>query len=171
MATTVRLTFIAGGLIHRAETSTLLKQSATLDRMARRQRVRICVWLIVLGLGNFFLYAISYAIIGGDAHNGAIRDGEYFVRGHFVHTATGMERPVRAWVWYYSYLHSISIWPSIAAVLLSMLALARPHIMATYKHGIVRGGTLVTVISTLIVFVTMLIMVTFIVHFVNTVYP
>jgi len=126
---------------------------------------------MVLGLSNFLLYTTSYAIIGGDAHNGVIKDGKYYVMGHFVHTATGEVREVRPWVWYYSYLHSISIWPSIAVVLLSMLALARPHIMATYKRGIVRGGTLVTVMSTLIVFVTMIIMVTFIVHFVNTVYP
>ncbi len=139
--------------------------------MDRRGRVRICVWLMVLGLGNFLLYTIGYAIIGGDAHNGTIEDGKYYVMGHFVHTPGGVKDDVPRWVWYYSYLHSISIWPSIAAVLLAMLTLARPHIMATYKRGIVRGATLVTVMSTLIVFVTMIIMLTFIVHFVNTVYP
>lgn len=123
---------------------------------------------MVLGLGNFLAYAIGYAVIGGDAHNGSIRDGQYFVRGHFIHYASGAEQTVSRRVWIYSYVHSISIWPSIATVLLAMLVLARPHIIATYQQGIVRGSTLVTVISTLIVFVTGVIMMNFSVEFVRT---
>ncbi len=64
-------------------------------------------------------------------------------------------------------MHSISIWPSIATVLLAMLVLARPHIMATYQHGIVKGTTLVTVMATVIVFATALIMIWFVVAFVT----
>ncbi len=134
--------------------------------MERRRRIRICVWLIILGLGNFIGYATVYAIIGGDAPNGRIDEaGQHFVRGHFVHASSGFECEVSRGVWIYSYLHSISIWPSIATVLLAMLMLARPHIMATYQHGIVRGTTLVTVMATVIVFVTSLIMLAFIVEF------
>ncbi len=134
--------------------------------MERRRRIRICVWLIILGLGNFICYATVYAIIGGDAPNGRIDEtGQHYVRGHFVHASSGYECEVTRGVWIYSYLHSISIWPSIATVLLAMLMLARPHIMATYQHGIVRGTTLVTIMATVIVFVTSLIMLAFIVEF------
>ncbi|MFQ5412708.1 MAG: hypothetical protein ACE5EC_10440 [Phycisphaerae bacterium] len=138
--------------------------------MDRRRRIRFCVWLIILGIGNFILYAIIYAIIGGDAPNGEIDEaGRHFVRGHFIHTAQGHERDVPRWVWIYSYIHSITIWPSIAAVLLAMLTLARPHILATYQRGIMKGSTLVTVMATVIVLVTSMIMLVFILEFVRTV--
>lgn len=126
--------------------------------MDRLRRNRLCVWIITLGLSNFLFYAVAYAIIGGDAPNGYIkeRDGQlvHYVRGHFVHRAIGYEQDVPRWVWHYSYVHSILIWPSIAGVLLSMLVLARPHIMATYSEGVMRGSTLVTVLMTLIVVMT-----------------
>jgi hypothetical protein len=135
----------------------------------RRTRNRICVWLIILGLGNFIVYAAIYAVIGGDAPNGYIKEADgrltYYVRGHFVHRSVGYEQDVPRWVWIYSYLHSISIWPSIAAVLLAMLVLARPHIMATYQRGVMTGATLVTVMATLIVVVTSAVMIWFIKDF------
>jgi hypothetical protein len=137
--------------------------------MDRRKRNRVCVWLILFGLSNFIVYATVYAIIGGDAQNGGIRDdGTWFVRGHHVHRLLGYEQDVPRWVWIYSYIHSISIWPSIAVVLLAMLFLARPHIVATYHQGIVQGPTLVTVMATVIIFVTSIIMFWFIVGFVRT---
>jgi hypothetical protein len=135
--------------------------------MDRRTRNRLCIWLIILGLSNFIVYAVVYAMIGGDAPNGYIRDGLYYVRGHFVHRTIGYEQDVPKWVWVYSYLHSISIWPSIAAVLLAMLVLARPHILATYQNGLMKGTTLITVLVTLIVFVTGVILVKFVVDFVR----
>ncbi len=142
--------------------------------MDRRTRNRICIWLIVLGLGNFILYAVGYAVIGGDAPNGYIKQIDaklvYYVRGHFVHRTIGYEQDVPRWVWIYSYIHSISIWPSIAAVLLAMLVLARPHIMATYQRGIVSGASLVTVMATVIVLVTTVIMILFAVDFVRRLY-
>ncbi len=134
--------------------------------MDRLKRNRICVRLIIIGLSNFIVYAIFYAIIGGDAPNGYIKNAAghsvYYVRGHFVHPSIGYEQDVTKWVWLYSYIHSISIWPSIAAVLLAMLVLARPHIMATYTNGIIHGATLVTVLATVIVVVTSASMVWFI---------
>lgn len=134
--------------------------------MDRRKRNRICVWLIILGLSNFLAYATVYAIIGGDAQNGGIRaDGTCYVRGHHIHRLKGYEQDVSRGVWIYSYIHSISIWPSIAAVLLAMLLLARPHILATYQKGVIDGSTLVTIMATVIVFVTGLVMIWFIVAF------
>src|SRR5262245_48971727 len=141
--------------------------------MDRRLRNRLCVWIITLGLSNFLIYAVAYAVIGGDAPNGYIKFKEgqpiYYVRGHFVHRMIGYEQDVPRWVWYYSYLHSILIWPSIAAVLISMLVLARPHIMATYQEGVIRGTTLVTVLMTVIVIVTTFIMILFIKDFMQAI--
>lgn len=140
--------------------------------MDRRRRTKICVWLIVVGLGNFLAYGIGYARLGGDAPNGGIRDnGQYFVRGHFIHYLSGRERDVSRGEWIYSYIHSISIWPSIAVVLLALFALARPYIIATYRNGMIRGETLVTAISTLIIFVTGIITIAFTVEFLRALNP
>lgn len=139
--------------------------------MDRRTRNKLCIWFIVLGLANFLVYGVIYAIIGGDAPNGYIRDDAvtgqpmYYVRGHFVHRTIGYEQDVPRWVWIYSYLHSISIWPSIAAVLLAMLLIARPHILATYQGGVVTGTTLVAILATAIVLITFLVMISFVVSF------
>ena len=139
--------------------------------MDRRKRNRLCIWLIILGLGNFIIYGVIYAIIGGDAPNGDVRQVAgrvvYSVRGHFVHRGSGVETEVPRWVWIYSWIHSITIWPSIAAVLLAMLLLARPHIMATYQHGRITGTTLVTVMATVIVIVVSIIMIAFVVDFIR----
>jgi len=140
--------------------------------MDRRKRNRICIWLIIIGLSNFLLFAVVYALIGGDAQNGGIREnGTFYVRGHHIHRIGGYEREVPQWVWIYSYIHSISIWPSIAAVLLAMLVLARPHIMATYQstdgRGATRGAVLVTVMATVIIFATSVIMLWFVVAFIS----
>ncbi len=119
--------------------------------MDRRTRNRLCIWIIAIGIANFVAYTVSYWYVGGDAHNGEIREGVYYVRGHFLHGAAGAERPVSRGLWLYSYLHSISIWPSIAAVLICNMILARPHIIATMKESsIMQGQTFVAVCSTTI---------------------
>jgi len=121
--------------------------------MTHRTRNLICIWIIAVGLCNFVAYTIAYSFIGGDAVNGQITDEGYYVRGHFIHGPEGQVARVSRRVWIYSYLHSISIWPTIAAVLLSMLVLARPHIIATMKEGLVSGQTLITIFSTVLVLV------------------
>lgn len=140
--------------------------------MDRPRRTKFCVTLIIMGLSNFLLYAVFYQIIGGDAPNGYIKKIDetsiYYVRGHFIHRSIGYEQDVPRWVWIYSYIHSISIWPSIAVVLLAMLTLASPHITATYQHGLMQGTTLVTVMATVIVLLTSIIMLVFIWEFVHS---
>lgn len=99
--------------------------------MQKRRRDAMLLGIIAIGLLNFVSYAVSYAVLGGDACNGAYEDGEYLLRGHFVRKAGGVfSDPVSRGTWIYSYIHSISIWPTIGAVLLSMFFLARPHIIA-----------------------------------------
>ncbi len=119
--------------------------------MNRRTRNLICIWIIFLGLANFICYTISYSYIGGDAQNGHIEDGRYYVRGHFIRDIHGRDTEVSRGVWIYSAIHSITIWPTIAMVVLSTLVMARPHIIATMKEGFVSGQTLITIFSTVVI--------------------
>jgi hypothetical protein len=124
--------------------------------MERRKRNRICIWIILLGLFNFAGYTIVYAELGGDARNGYIASGPngertYYVAGHFIHGTQGEYAPVAPWVWVYSYVHSITLWPTQAAILICLLVLARPHIIATMKESsIMQGQTFVAVCATTI---------------------
>jgi len=122
----------------------------------RRRRNVILIWIIVIGLANFVSYTLIYWCLGGDATNGAIRNGSFYLRGHFIRLHGGLfSEAVSPATWIYSYLHSISIWPTIAPVLISTFILARPHIVATMKSdAVVRGTTFVAVCITAVVLVT-----------------
>ncbi len=135
--------------------------------MPRRRRNKVLIAIIGIGLLNFLSYTIIYAIVGGDAKNGWIEEGSCFVRGHFWHPGQpGQATQVPAWVWVYSYLHSISIWPTIGGVLCCMLLLARPHIIATMQEDhLIRGQQFVTASMTLIMIVTAASMMFFLVGF------
>ncbi len=137
--------------------------------MGRQRRNTILLWIIALGLANFVLYTLSYWYLGGDAPNGAYQDGHYFLRGHFIWSGTGrLSDAVPRGIWLYSFIHSITIWPTIAAVLVSMLILARPHIIATMKSDApVRGNTYVAICITVIVLVTAASTLFFVIDFVR----
>ena len=123
--------------------------------VTKRRRNQLCLGLILLSLANVFAYVVAYSYIGGDAWNGGRGErGEYYVRGHFVHSAEGQQTQVSRAVWVYSYLHSTTFWPSLATVILAMLVLARPHIIATCRDGPIRGASLVAAIAAAVVLVT-----------------
>lgn len=119
------------------------------------------MWLILAGLANYLAYGISYAFLQGDAKNGYVEvtpsaDGAphvtYYVGGHFIkHGIEGKYNQVSRPKWIYSYIHSISLWATHAVVLLSMLTLARPHILATMRDSRISGQTFITVTATLMV--------------------
>ncbi len=138
--------------------------------MNRRTRNIICLWIVFLGLANFVCYTIVYGYIGGDAKNGEIRDGRYYIRGDFIHvfqSPQGTEWEVSRAVWIYSYLHSISMLPTMAAIVVSMLILARPHVIATMKEGFIGGQTLITIFATVVVLVVGAITFWFILDFIH----
>lgn len=136
--------------------------------MKRATRNKILLWVILLGLVNFAAYTFFYWYFQGDARNGFIRAEEdglnYYLRGHFLHSRDGRETAaVSRGVWIYSFIHSISIWPTIGGVLVSMFILARPHIIATVKSdAILSGRTLVNVCIFVVVCVTLFSTVVFI---------
>jgi len=136
--------------------------------MPRRLRNKVLIWIIGLGLLNFLAYTIMYAYIGGDAPNGKVLEGAFYVRGHFLRDAAGQASEVSKGVWIYCYAHSVSIWPTIGLVLCSMLILARPHIIATMdEDSLVQGRSFVTAALTTIVVVTGAIMLHFLVDFIR----
>jgi hypothetical protein len=140
------------------------------DRLPRRRRNQICIIIIALGLANFLVYTLTYAALGGDARNGELEtvtraDGSlevlHKVRGHFIHSLSGAERVVSRGAWIYSYVHSISLPLTSAATLISMLILARPHILATMRGGWVSGQTFVTAFGTIVLLVALAVAATF----------
>jgi hypothetical protein len=133
------------------------------DRMPRRRRNKICVGIIAVGALNFVVYTLTYATLGGDAHNGSCKiiehaDGTtetlFYVRGHFIRSLDGREAQVSRPVWIYSYLHSMSVFVTSAAMIISMLVLARPHILATMRGGWISGQTFVAAFGTVVILVT-----------------
>ncbi len=146
------------------------------DRLPMRRRNRICIRIIVIGTLNFLLFTVLYAAIGGDAHNGERRivqlegggqRSAYFVRGHFIRSLTGREREVSRALWIYSYVHSISVLLTFGAMIISMLVLARPHILATMRDGAIAGRTFVTIFGTVVVLITSFAVVLFVWNFVT----
>jgi hypothetical protein len=145
--------------------------------LQRRTRNRICIWIIVAGLANFLAYTVIYAELGGDAKNGGngpfvnaageVENG-YYISGHFIHGPGGRSRSVPKWVWIYSYLHSISIWPTNGAMVICMLILARPHIIATMRESnVIRGPTFITVFITVAALLCSVMTVWFTIHFIR----
>jgi hypothetical protein len=129
------------------------------DRLPRRRRNQLCIAIITVGLLNFVAYTLTYAALGGDAHNGYCKlvagpDGEllrtYVVRGHHVRALEGLETQVSRWAWIYSYLHSITVPLTSGAMIISMLVLARPHIMATMRDSWVGGRIFVTAFGAIV---------------------
>lgn len=133
------------------------------DRLPRRRRNRWCLLVITLGALNFIAYTIAYAGLGGDAVNGervviagpdGARQAQYFLRGHHLQSLSGRTKPVSRGVWIYSYIHSITVWITAAAMVISMLVLARPHILATMRDGWISGQTFVTAFGTSVILIT-----------------
>ncbi len=80
--------------------------------------------LFAIGIVNFLaFFGISLAI-GGDALSGAVVDGKYFLSTH------GNQTEVSPAVWYFSYIHTISMFITTALGVLGGIlheALRRKH--------------------------------------------
>jgi hypothetical protein len=128
------------------------------------RRTRICIWIILIGLGNFLAYSIVYMFIGGEAVSGAARDDG----GRRVYCLRGPSQedvPVSRGVYVYSGVHSITIWVTVGAVLLAMLTLARERIVSSMRSAIVRGRTLMTILATVITLTTAVLTIWFTLQF------
>jgi hypothetical protein len=69
----------------------------------RKAAKTVCLVLLILGLLNFALFMIGTAYLGGDAGNGKIDAGHYFLADH------GRLTEVSKSVFQYSKLHAASL--------------------------------------------------------------
>ena len=122
------------------------------------RRTKICIWIIILGLANFLAYTVVYMSVGGDAMNGYIRaeTTDDLTVLHYYLVAKGEPIEVSRGVWIYSAVHSISIWITMGAVLLSMLTLAKDRIVSSMHSTIVRGRAMITILATIITMIVVI---------------
>jgi len=109
------------------------------------RRTRICIWIIIIGLANFLAYTILYAWIWGEAVHGQVRvvDGQKEYR-------LQSDKEVPHWVFVYSGIHSISIWPTVGAIMLAMLTLAKDRIVSSAYSTVARGRAMITLLAVVI---------------------
>lgn len=127
------------------------------------RRTRICIWVIVLGLLNFLAYTVLYVFINGEAVNGWV-DVLAGHRSYYLQSGTEVSHGV----FLYSGVHSISIWVTVAAVMLAMLTLAKDRIISSMHAAVVRGRTFITILATIITLTTALATVYFVLIFART---
>lgn len=127
------------------------------------RKTRICIWVILIGLANFMAYTILYVFIGGEAINGEVLLDADGGRIYLLQSRQVVSRGT----YIYSGVHSISIWITVAAVMLAMLTLAKDRIVSSMHSTVVRGRTFITILATVITFATSIITIWFILHFVR----
>jgi len=135
------------------------------------RRTKICIWIILIGLGNFLAYSLMYVFIGGEAVSGAIRHDDQGRRTYFLKGPGQEDVPVSKAVYVYSGVHSITIWVTVGAVMLAMLTLAKERIVSSMRSTVVRGRTLITILATVITLTTAVIAIWFTLQFASRFYP
>lgn len=124
------------------------------------KRTKICVWIILLGLVNFLAYTLLYVHFYGEAVNGWIVAGEGG-RRYFLQSG----REVGRTAFIYSGIHSISVWPTVGAVMLAMLTLAKDRLVDVMRGSIMRGRTFITILATIITLIVVVMTVWFVLQF------
>ncbi len=76
---------------------------------------RICTAAIIFGFLNFMAFWLIAVTIGGDAINGQMTDGRFYLYNHGV--LTEVSEPV----FRYSYAHAISVWVTLPVSVLAGL--------------------------------------------------
>jgi hypothetical protein len=124
------------------------------------RRTKICIWTILLGLGNFLAYVVLYWLIWGEAVNGRVVDRAGRLR-YYLQSGREVSRAV----FIYSGVHSISIAPTVGAIMLAMLTLSKDRLVFSMRSAVVRGRTLMTILATVITLIVSVWTVWFIVQF------
>jgi len=124
------------------------------------RRTKVCIWVIFAGLANFLIYVILYWYFWGEAVNGHVEQHA----GRLQYFLQSGERVSRG-VFLYSGIHSISIAPTVGAIMLAMLTLAKDRVIGSMRRTIVRGRTLITVLATIITMIVAVWTVWFVLQF------
>ena len=134
------------------------------------RRTKICIWIIIIGLTNFLAYTVMYMSVEGDAMNGCVRaevvDGCKVLHYYLVKHGTDVVEVSRG-TWIYSAVHSISIWITVGAVLLSMLTLAKDRIISSMRSSIVRGRTFITILATVVTLISLAVTMWFLIYMIR----
>ncbi len=80
---------------------------------------KICLMIFKIACYNFLLFVIIAILLGGDAENGYVSDGHYYLKSHGKITETS------PFIWHYSWIHanSISITHPIAFIAIIIYSL------------------------------------------------
>lgn len=109
-------------------------------------KTKICLLLILIGLGNLFAYTVAYSVVGGESVQGKIEIDPAGEKHYILDKGDEVSRSM----FIYIGIHSISVWVAIGAIMLSMLTLAKDNIADSLKSAAMRGRTLCTVLAVLI---------------------
>ncbi len=131
--------------------------------MTMDRRTKICIWTIMLGMGNFLAYVLIYTYIWGEAVNGRVVSDSTGQLSYYLQSG----RQVSQAAFIYSGVHSISIWPTVAAIMLAMLSLAKERIVFSMRQSILHGRTFISVFAVVIVLTTTILTIHFTREFVD----
>ncbi|MDY7011115.1 MAG: hypothetical protein SVV80_10245 [Planctomycetota bacterium] len=102
--------------------------------------------------------------------NGCVRaevvDGRKVPHYYLVKHGTEVVEVSRA-MWIYSAVHSISIWITVGAVLLSMLTLAKDRIISSMRSSVVRGRTFITILATVVTLISLAVTMWFLLYMIG----
>ena len=135
------------------------------------RKTKICVWVILAGMANFFLFAILYMFFDGEAIHGSTEPGSFGTTRYFLLSSDHQNLAVSKAIYFYSGIHCITIWPTVGAVMLAMLTLAKERVVLSMRTGFMRGRTFCTVLATIIAMMMIALTIWFTVHFVHSLSP
>jgi len=120
------------------------------------------------GLANFLAYVILYWFFWGEAVNGHIELHGDQLR-YFLNPTEPVAKGVQVSraVFIYSCIHSISIAPTVGAIMLAMLTLAKDRVVSAMRRTVVRGRTMITILAIVITVIVVLWALLFIRRFYN----
>jgi hypothetical protein len=139
------------------------KSSSNVASSALDVRSRICIWIIMIGLANFLAYSLTYAFFGGGAVYGSVHRAAKDKLIYRLDSGVTVSRGV----FIYSGIHSISIWPTVGAIMLAMLTLAKERIVSSMRSSIVRGRTLITILATVVTLISVSVTAWFLIHMIH----
>ncbi len=117
----------------------------------------------MLGMANFLAYVLLYTYFGGEAVNGKVVTDAAGQLSYYLQSG----RDVSQAAFIYSGLHSISIWPTVAAIMLAMMTLAKERIVFSMRQSILHGRTFISILAVVIVLTTAVLTIHFTREFVD----
>jgi heme/copper-type cytochrome/quinol oxidase subunit 2 len=129
------------------------------------KRTKICIWVILVGLANFLSYWVIYLALGAaEAINGMVYKLPNGAVQYMLHSGEH-DLPVSRGMFIYSGIHSLTIWVTVAAMMLAMLTLAKERIVSSMRSTVLRGRTLITILATIITLITIMMTIIFALQF------